>query len=506
MGSNEVEELIISIGREIGRKDEEMRRYVDVIVNKNWFDRIDLLRGITNEQWESMNIPLRLVTLIRDKIRSEKEPSVADEGTPPGGCASSSRKSDQEEWEFEYLTPENFEITPSLYNSVESLGNIDREKLKNVTEVLFKIIDSIIKEPKKGKIRRIKMKNPKFSSTIGSFPEALNVLKSVGFVQVKLGAGQISASLENLQPEEEYIELPIAYISRLTDCHHLLATFCSNHNLDAPSLVSIDSLPTDGTSNRGSVKLTHFNPYMSSISSTSANSKNDASLKLMKSAIEERRQMEAEIKNVERNMENGIQDPNHSQRLETDFCSKPFVFHSSKVQKLDNMIREINNLHQNQGQSSNEEEFEENDDFPHLDTLEMQRIKDSIIGKAPVFKSRASEYLKSLLKRKIHSHASIRVVFPDKYILQLQFKPSHTTHDLVQTVRECINPNISSMNWFIYQSPPVSKITPDKGLSLLKAGFVPNAQLYFKLELPQNHALKGNYIKAELLNECADQF
>ncbi|KAH8583158.1 uncharacterized protein ELE39_002097 [Cryptosporidium sp. chipmunk genotype I] len=493
MGANEVEELILTLGKEMGRKDEEMKRFVEIIVDKNWYDRIELLKGITNEQWEAMNIPLRLVDMIKKRISPEvNEPESAEYSKQE---AKQILKED-DLWEFEYLTPENLEIIPSLYNSIESLGRICKEKLKEVTDLLFKIIDSIIKEPRKGKIRRIKLKNPKFASTVGSFAEALNVLKSVGFVQVKLKPSQISRITEDnnnaKEEEEEYIELPVAYISRLTDCHHLLAIFCEKNRIDHPKLVSCDLTSIDA-SGENSVKISHFNPYVSNISSTSANTNNEISRKIMKFAIEERRQIESEIMKRERDMENGIVDEHSSQDNGNVTCSKPFAIHSSNIQKFDNLVKAISDM-------DSQEDFDE-DDTSHFEQSEIQRIRDSILGNAPAFKSRSNEYLKSLLKRKVHSHSSIRVVFPDKYILQLQFRPNHTTYDLIQSVKDCINPNISSMDWYVYQSPPILKVVPDKKLTLLKAGFVPNAQLYFKLELPPNHTLKGNYIKAQLLNE-----
>lgn len=495
MSTNEVEKLILTLGKEMGKDEEEMRGFVEIIVNKNWYDKLDLLKDITNEQWKTMNIPLRLVDMIKKRIFSDvKEFGVKEDSKE---LVKQVLKED-DMWEFEYLTPENLEMTPSLYNSIESLGNISKDKLKEVTDLLFKIIDSIIKEPRKGKIRRIKMKNPKFASTIGSFSEALNVLKSVGFVQVKLRASQIFANTEDYSnykeqdKEEEYIELPIAYISRLTDCHHLLAIFCERNKIDYPKLVSSD-LTSINAFNDNSVKISHFNPYVSNISSTSASSNNEVSRNLMKSAIEERRQMESEIKKRERDIENGIASEPNSHDNKNILCSKPFVIHSSNLQKFDNLVKAINDM-------DSQEDLDE-DNTCHFEQSEIQRIKDSILGKTPVFKSRTNEYLKSLLKKKIHSHSSIRVVFPDKYILQLQFRPNNTTYDLIQSVKDCINPNISSMNWYIYQSPPILKIAPDKNLTLLKAGFVPNAQLYFKLELPPNHTLKGNYIKAQLLNE-----
>ncbi|OII73268.1 uncharacterized protein cubi_02500 [Cryptosporidium ubiquitum] len=490
MGTNEVEQLILTLGKEMGKDEEEMKKFVEIIVNKNWYDRVELLKSITNEQWKTMNIPLRLVDMIKKRVSSEvKEFEVEEDSNE-----AAKQVLKESTWEFEYLTPENLEMSPSLYNSIESLVNIPRDKLKGVTDLLFKIIDSIIKEPRKGKIRRIKMKNPKFASTVGSFVEALNVLKSVGFVQVSLKTSEIFGNSEDCSNEEqeEYIELPVAYISRLTDCHHLLAIFCERNKIDYPKLVPCDLNSIDN-SNENSVKISHFNPYVSNISSTSASSNNEFSRNLMKSAIEERRQIESEIKKRERDMENGIINEFNPQDDGNIISSKPFVIHSSNIQKFDNLVKEINDI--------DSQEDLDNDVTSHFEQSEIQRIKDSILGKAPAFKSRTNEYLKSLLKRKVHSHSSIRVVFPDKYILQLQFRPNNTTYDLIQSVKDCINPNISSMNWYVYQSPPILKVNPDKNLTLLKAGFVPNAQLYFKLELPPNHTLKGNYIKAQLLNE-----
>ncbi|KAJ1608739.1 putative PUG and UBX domain-containing protein [Cryptosporidium canis] len=493
MAANEVRELILRVGGEMGRGEEEMNKYVDIIVNKNWYDRVELLRDITSEQWEAMSIPLRLVDAIRRRIGPGGGESPAVEG--PGQTEGQQILRDDDVWEFEYFTPENHQIKPSLYNSIESLASIPHGQLKEVTGLIFKIIDSIIREPRKGRIRRIRVRNPRFASTIGCFPEAMSVLLSVGFVQVQLRPSQVSGVVEETgsQDLEEYIELPIAYISRLMDCHHLLAIFCERNKIDHPVLSTCDFSSGD-VSDRCSLRASHFNPYVSNISSTVVGSNSEASRRLISSAIEERRRVECEIRKREREIEHGIVDGPGSPDGQEPTSFRPFVIHSSNVQRFDHIVKAINCM-------DGSEDAEAEDGLSHLDQSEIQRIRDSILGKKPAFKSRANEYLKSLLKTKVHSHSSIRVVFPDKYILHLQFRPNQTTYDLIQSVKDCINPNISSMSWYIYQSPPVSKVTPDKSLTLLRAGFVPNAQLYFKLELPPNHTLQGNYIKAQLINE-----
>ncbi|KAH8739152.1 hypothetical protein FG386_001019 [Cryptosporidium ryanae] len=473
MGLSEVEQFLLSIGKDLGRGEDEMKKYVDIIVNKNWYDKLELLKGITNEQWESMSIPLRLVDVIREKIDCYSIMNLKLDNN-------AKTMVEDDEWEFEYLTPENINMTPSLYNSVESLNLIDKVSLKSVTDTLFKIIDSIIKEPKKGKIRRIRMNNPKFASTVGKYVQALNVLKSVGFVEV--GEMNIKDSSNININSDNYIELPIAYISRLTDCHHLLASLCEKNKIEYPKLVSNDHF----IYNSNLIKVNNFNPYISNISSTSFESKNESSKRLIECAIEERYKVEIEIKKREKYIEMGITDSNSEDYI----CSKPIAFHSSEL---------ANKCDKNKIENTDKYEKDQDSDIEYLDKNDIQRIKDAIDGKKSTFKSKSNEYLNILRNKKVYSHTCIRIVFPDKYILQLEFKPNNTTYDLIEAVKECINPNIVLMDWFIYQSPPVIKVLPDKKTLLIKAGLVPNAQLYFKLELPPNHKLQGNYLKSELI-------
>ncbi|KAK6588992.1 N-glycanase [Cryptosporidium xiaoi] len=475
MSLNEVEQLILSIGKELGRNEDEMKGYVDIIVNKNWYDKLELLKDITNDQWESMNIPLRLVDIIKSRVGDAKvEDKTSDDGVKT--------MIEKDEWEFEYLTPENIDIAPSLYNSIESLNFIEKESLKGVTDTLFKIIDSIIKEPKKGKIRRIRMNNPKFASTVGKHNQALNVLKSVGFVHINGKNGD--NSLNNQINDDSYIELPVAYISRLTDCHHLLASLCEKNKIEAPKLVSNDHF----IYNNNSIKVNNFNPYISNILSTSVDSKNESSKRLMEYAVEERYKVEVEIKKREKDIESGSVGDDS----ENYICSEPIAFHSSEL---------VNKCAKSDSKNKDQYEKDQDFDIQYLDKSYIQKIKDTIDGKKSTFKSRSNEYLKTLQNKKIYTHTCIKIIFPDKYILQLEFKPNNTTYDLIETVKTCINPNIVSMDWFVYQSPPVVKVVPDKKMLLIKAGFVPNAQLYFKLELPPNHKLQGNYLKSELINK-----
>jgi hypothetical protein len=47
-------------------------------MRKNWYDSLDSVKAITDAEYEKMNIPLRVITAIREEINQNLNPQVIE--------------------------------------------------------------------------------------------------------------------------------------------------------------------------------------------------------------------------------------------------------------------------------------------------------------------------------------------------------------------------------------------------------------------------------------------
>ncbi|KAL7068094.1 hypothetical protein ACR3K2_15260 [Cryptosporidium serpentis] len=438
-----VEEFLISIGKELGKSPSDMKDWIDIIVNKNWYDKVESLKHISDNEWKSMGVPLRLVNAIKLRLDESSKEDLSH--TVINGR---NKVKEEEKWLVEYSLSSTVIITPSIMESVSSLTQIPNEDIEKTTSTLFRIIDGILALPKDGKKRRIRINNPLFHSSITKYSQALDVLKSVGFIHVDCYS-------EKSNKMEFYVELPIAYISLLTDCHNFLVALCKKLGISYPKIIP------------GS-----FNPYVAHFSSTNAQS-------MIRPLEDEFGKLQTQVKEIEALIEKGYND--------SEPCLKPCIIHSSALGNFDEAIQILKQA----------PEYEDSD-TAFMTKSEIDRLKE-VFSEGPTFKSRVKEYLKILKKRSIYNHISIRVICPDKNIIQLQFKLDSTTEDLVNAVKCCLNQNILKYNWYIYETPPVVKILPKNSVTLYQCGYAPRAVLYLKVELPKDMKNKVNYLRDDLM-------
>ncbi|OII77651.1 hypothetical protein cand_014670 [Cryptosporidium andersoni] len=438
-----VEEFLISIGKELGKSPNDMKDLVDVIVKKNWYDKVESLKHISDDEWKSMGVPLRLVNAIKLRLDESNKGDLSH--TTING---KNRVKEEEKWLVEYSSPSTVTITPSTMESVNNLTQIPNEAIERTISILFRIIDGILASPEDGKKRRIRINNPLFHSSIAKYSQALGVLKSVGFIYVDYYS-------EESDKMELYVELPIAYISLLTDCHNFLVALCKKLGISYPKIIP-----------------GNFNPYVAHFSST--NTQN-----MTRPLEDEFGKLQTQVKEIEALIEKGYDD--------YEPCLKPCIIHSSALGDFDEAIQILKQT----------PEYDDSD-TALMTRSEVDRLKE-FFSEGPTFKSRVKEYLKTLKKRSIYSHINIRVICPDKYIIQLQFKLNSTTEDLVNAVKCCLNQNILKYNWYIYETPPVVKILPKNSVTLYQCGYAPRTVLYLKVELPKDMKNKVNYLRDDLM-------
>jgi hypothetical protein len=77
--------------------------------------------------------------------------------------------------------------------------------------------------------------------------------------------------------------------------------------------------------------------------------------------------------------------------------------------------------------------------------------------------------------------STIRILFPDQYLIQALFGPLETVGDLLDFLKKnVVNPDIPG-GWYIFETPPKKTITLNKYLekSLFEMKLVPSARLFF---------------------------
>jgi hypothetical protein len=105
---------------------------------------------------------------------------------------------------------------------------------------------------------------------------------------------------------------------------------------------------------------------------------------------------------------------------------------------------------------------------------------------------------------KIHLTFSRCCILSISVILQAAFHPMETVVDVIAHIRESLDPSFAeSASFYLYVSPPLQKLAPEKTLSQL--GLVPAAHTYLSwIDAPQPpdaaHAeVRGWYLRQELV-------
>lgn len=73
---------------------------------------------------------------------------------------------------------------------------------------------------------------------------------------------------------------------------------------------------------------------------------------------------------------------------------------------------------------------------------------------------------------------TIRIVFPDSYILQIKFQSQETVGNLKESLACCLSPDIAASSWHVYTTPPKQILSKEEA-TLYQAQLCPAAKLYF---------------------------
>lgn len=303
----------------------------------------------------------------------------------------------------------------------------DRE---DCVATLFKLIDAVIATPTEAKKRRVKKANATIHQKVARHSCALEFLRSVGFLDgddPEAGADGRGALLE----------MPVAFIVRLTDGHHSLASAATQASLPVPPL---PACPV-------------FNPYASS--STALNSTSQP--KVPQSFKNETERVERELREREAALKAKVE-------CAPPVPLNPSVFWAAAGRRLEEIVKETAAI--------GEEEKGDN----NIIGDSLSNVKAAINGTNLKFESANKRALTQLSSKKVHEFCILRVTCPDKSVLQVHFRARDKGDHVLSQIGPLLAPHVRSASWYLYQSPPLKRLETKE--TLVQAGFPPGANLY----------------------------
>nr|CAJ20610.1 hypothetical protein TgIb.1370c [Toxoplasma gondii RH] len=338
----------------------------------------------------------------------------------------------------------------SLTEAIEKLQiDVPRDSLAGVLRTLFTVIDGVLAQPSNPKKRRLRKANSSFHSQVGQFRAAVRVMEAAGFCEGKM-RDPASGLLD------DFWVMDTAYVMRLTDAHHLLAQLAEHAGVPAPPL------PSSG-----------FNPYSSSIVSASGTSLSQVAGQHGQMRKIENAQLKEKIRQREQLLETGGGE---------EVPLSPAVYALEELRQ-----REKAEKASLAPESSDVDECPAGEK-PTLTAADIARIKE-IMGEGPSFRSRMQQQLEQLEKRKVFKRCTVRVLLPDRAVLQLSFAPHKTLRFVREQVQQFLHPLLRSSSgggareecfsrWFLCETPPLRKVELHK--TLYQEGLLPNCTLHLK--------------------------
>lgn len=335
--------------------------------------------------------------------------------------------------EVSYQPPGDMLPGPSMVlksmEGIESLPDLDARKL--VIQTLFKLVDGVLAAPDDMKKRRVRKGNETFHQRVGQYPAAVGFLNFAGFVDSD------DPDVEGDAGRNALLQMPVAFVSRLTDAHQALAQAAEKIGLIAPPI------PQNSTS---------FNPYQSSSTATDTTRKVGAP-KRWKGETERLRD---EIKHKRDELKEQI-DQAPEVPLELT------VFWASQGRRLEDVIKA----------AAYDSESVEGD--ANLLRGQLAAMKSAMAG-PHTFASADKRELADLSRSRTYGKCILRVVCPDKSVLQASFRSASLGKEVVSLLTPHLASHVHAANWYLYHTPPLTRLLPSKTLSVL--GLAPGATLY----------------------------
>lgn len=332
--------------------------------------------------------------------------------------------------EVSYDVPTNLPDAALLLSAAQSVAAIPGAKSRqDAVQTLFKLIDAVLASPEDAKRRRVRKANEAFHKKVGCHLSALDFLHIAGFHEAD------DPETPGQAGKGALLLMPVAYISRLTDAHHALASIARDVGLTTPPI-------PEGS----------FNPYqanhqqMAQVPPATNEWKGEAEC------------LRDKVKRHEREMQ---------ERLESapPVDLSPTVFWLSAGRRLEAVITEISAL----------PEEDTTTDSALLQST-FASAKSTILIGGQNFQSADKGRLVELSRSRVHERCVLRVICPDKSVLQVHFLATGRGEHVMAQLAPLLAPHVREANWYLYQSPPHRRLGLKE--TLIEAGLTPGANLY----------------------------
>lgn len=330
--------------------------------------------------------------------------------------------------EVSYDIPSSLPDATHLLIASKKLASIDDKAARDeAIQTVFKLIHNVLGDLENAKKRTVKKTNETFHRKAGRHEAAVTFLRAAGFLEAddpdaaEGGKGAL-------------LSMPVAYIARLTDAHHTLAKEAADAGLEVPTLP-------------GSA----FNPYASGITKVDTT----RSAKAPESWKTEADRVREDVKKRQRELQEVVE------------CApavelRPAAFWLNAGRRLEEVIQET---------------AAEDVEAPDGNLLKEQvmSMKGAFSGGSS-FKSADKQLLSELSRKRVYAKCLLRVVCPDKSVLQVQFRSAEKCDKVLEALAPLFAPSVREARWYIYQSPPMKRLSARE--TLAQAGLSPGASLY----------------------------
>jgi len=320
----------------------------------------------------------------------------------------------------------------------------DLEARAEAVQTLFKLIDGVLASPLDEKKRRVKKANDVFHRKVGRHAAAVDFLRVCGFKDAD--------DMDNMDDEagrNALLSLPIAYMTRLIDAHHSLAMISADAGVSAPTLP---------------VSTEVFNPYGQSIQATESTS----TLKVPANRLTEAERVRNQVKKRQQDLQDRVESA-------PTVPLRPSVFWLSSGRRLEEVIQE-----------TCDDGLADVTPLPDVKAADAELIRGMMAGAKGAmagpanFESADKRRLVELSRTKAHEICVLRVVCPDKSVLQVTFRAADKGEVALAQIGPLLAPHIRAAKWYLYQSPPMRRLDPKE--SFVKAGLAPGASMYLGFE------------------------
>lgn len=335
--------------------------------------------------------------------------------------------------EVSFAIPDSLPDATVLLTSAERLVAIPEGVAREeAVQTLFKLVHGVLASPDEPKKRRVKKANEVFHRKVGRYAAGLDFLRGCGFLDVD------DPDVEGEAGRGALLDMPVAYLSRLTDAHHTLARLAQEAGMTVP--------PLPGGS---------FNPYQSNVQKMDTGS----SAKISGAWKTEAENLREEVKKRQREIKETVEKA-------PPVDLRPTGFWLSSGRRLEEVVRETAALVEDQDRATDNA----------LLQAQVAGAKGTISGQGEKFQSADKKRLADLSRHRVHAVCILRVICPDKSVLQVHFRSGDKGEDVLAQVGPLLSEHVQKSSWYIYQSPPLKRLAPRE--TLAGAGLTPGANMY----------------------------